>query len=93
MFLCFNKINIYFYDGGHSQEQQKLAFTYYNSIFEDTFIAIVDDYNCDKVQKGTQEAFQELGYTILFEEYLPALYNGDKDNWWNGIYVAVISKN
>lgn len=88
-----NKINIYFYDGGHSKEQQKKAFTYYNSIFEDTFIAIVDDYNCDKVQLGTQEAFQELGYTILFEKVLPAAYNGDTENWWNGLYVAVIAKN
>jgi len=87
------KINIYFYDGGHSQEEQRRAFTYFNPIFEDTFIAIVDDYNCEKVKNGTEEAFKELGYKILFEEILPATHNGDKTNWWNGLYVAVISKN
>lgn len=87
-----NKINIYFYDGGHTFEDQKLAFTYYNEIFADTFIAIVDDYNWIEVQNGTQKAFKELGYNILFEQFLPSSHNGDTTSWWNGIYVAVISK-
>lgn len=88
-----NKINIYFYDGGHTTSEQKLAFTYYNDIFADTFIAIVDDYNWSEVQDGTQQAFQELGYNVLFEQYLPSSHNGDTTSWWNGIYVAVVSKN
>lgn len=88
-----NKINIYFYDGGHTTNEQKLAFTYYNDIFADTFIAIVDDYNWSEVQDGTQQAFQELGYNVLFERFLPSSRNGDTASWWNGIYVAVISKN
>ncbi len=90
-----NKINIYFYDGGHTQEDQRLAFTYYNEIFEDTFIAIVDDYNWKQVQDGTQKAFKELGYKVLFQQYLPtdSQIVGDSASWWNGIYVAVVSKN
>lgn len=87
-----NKVNIYFYDGGHTQEDQRLAFTYYNDIFEESFIAIVDDYNWQDVQDGTQKAFKELGYKILFEQFLPSRWNGDIEGWWNGIYVAVISK-
>lgn len=92
-----NKINIYFYDGGHTEEDQELAFTYYNDIFEDTFIAIVDDYNWQPVQEGTQKAFKKLGYTVLFEQYLPSPYNPltnvrSTNYWWNGIYVAVVSK-
>ncbi len=90
--LVKNKVNIYFYDGGHTQEDQRLAFTYYNEIFEDTFIAIVDDYNHEPAAIGTQMAFEELGYNILFEQHLPASYNGDIENWWNGLYVAVLSK-
>jgi hypothetical protein len=97
------KITIYFYDGEHRIQDQYLAFTYFNSIFEDTFIAIVDDYNWEEVQAGTQQAFQELGYTVLFEEHLCPDYSGDRDGWrdgifdapgwWNGIYVAVLTKN
>lgn len=87
-----NKINIYFFDGAHTQEDQRLAFTYYNEVLDDTFIAIVDDYNWTPVQDGTQIAFKQLGYKVLFEQYLPSAYNGDLSSWWNGIYVAVVSK-
>ncbi len=90
--LFYRPVNIYFYDGNHSYEAQYKAFTHYDKVFADTFIAIVDDWNWDQVRNGTRDAFKELGYTILFEEVLPAPYNGDKDNWWNGLYVAVIKK-
>lgn len=90
----FNKpINIYFYDGNHTAESQRLAFTYYNDIFADVFIAIVDDWNHEPARIGTRQAFEELKYTVLFEEILPANYNGDTQNWWNGLYVAVIKRN
>ena len=88
-----NKINVYFYDGDHTFDAQKKAFTYLDSIFEDTFIAIVDDYNWDWVQNATQEAFKELNYKVVYEKYLPSPNNGGQDSWWNGIYVAVIIKN
>ncbi|MDR3646468.1 MAG: class I SAM-dependent methyltransferase [Candidatus Babeliales bacterium] len=87
-----NKINIYFYDGGHTFEEQRLAFAYYNEILEDQFIAIVDDYNWKEVQDGTQAAFKDLGYKVLYEKFLPSSQNMDTSTWWNGIYVAVISK-
>lgn len=85
-------ITVYFYDGDHAEQSQELAFTYYNSVFAPTFIAVVDDWNYLHVQKGTLNAFKKLGYTILYEQILPAHYNGDKNLWWNGIYVAVIRK-
>ncbi len=86
-------VNIYFYDGGHSQLEQELAFTYYNSALDDVFIAIVDDWNWGRVQTGTFEAFKKLNYTILYEKALFTNANGDSYGWWNGIYVAVIRKN
>lgn len=85
-------INIYFFDGDHSFESQKLAFTYFNDILDDVFIALVDDYNYTEVQLGTKEAFKELNYKILYEQFLPARFNCDRENWWNGLYVAVIQK-
>lgn len=85
-------INIYFYDGNHSADAQRKAFTHFNSILADTFIAIVDDWNWHDVQLGTKQAFKELGYTVLFEQELPALVASDRENWWNGMYIAVIQK-
>lgn len=87
-----NKVNIYFYDGNHARESQKLAFTYFNDIFEDTFIAIVDDWNWPQVAAGTDDAFKNLKYKILFEAKLFSAGDADRQNWWNGLYVAVISK-
>lgn len=85
-------INIYFYDGNHTAESQEKAFTYFNSLFAQTFIAIIDDWNHPPVSLGTQTAFKELGYTILFERVLPARFNGDTTAWWNGLYVAVVRR-
>lgn len=85
-------VNIYFYDGTHTPLAQELAFTYYNDILDDVFIAVVDDWNSDDVKNGTYAAFKKLNYEILFEQILPANFNGDIENWWNGLYVAVIRK-
>lgn len=94
-------IDIYFYDGHHSYESQKQAFTYFDDIFADVFIAIVDDYDWfggvfGNVRKGTLDAFRELGYKILFMRELgnyPGDHHlGDSTNWWNGVFVAVVQK-
>jgi len=97
--LFTHPITIYFYDGNHSLESHKQAFTYFDKILDDIFIAVVDDWNWGPpyadgpdVQHGTKQAFEELGYIVLFERALPAHCHPDKENWWNGLYVAVIQK-
>lgn len=85
-------VSVYFYDGEHYTIDQEKAFTYYDSLFDDVFIAIVDDWNWPMVQDGTRTAFKKLNYNILYEIALPASYAGDLNNWWNGLYVAVIQK-
>lgn len=87
-----NKINVYFYDGGHTKQDQANAFLFFNNILENVFIAIIDDWNHPPVREGTFEAFNKLGYTVLYEIGLPARFNGDIEWWWNGLYVAVIRK-
>lgn len=86
------KADIYLYDADHSYDSHYRAFTHYNDSLNDLFIAIVDDYNFPDVSKGTQDAFKELGYKVLFERTLPARFRGDSEEWWNGYYVAVVSK-
>jgi hypothetical protein len=86
-------VQIYLYDGNHTAISQELAFVYYNDILDDTFIAVVDDWNWSDVQLGTRKAFDRLNYQILFERALPAGISGsDTEQWWNGLYVAVIRK-
>ncbi len=90
---CFSvPVNIYFYDGQHSAESQERAFTYFDEVFDDVFIAIVDDWNWEAVREGTYSAFTKLNYEICFDQALYTNKEGDPESWWNGIYVAVIKK-
>ena len=98
--FLFNKeglknINVYFYDGDHSEESQEKGLIYYNDILADTVIIIVDDWNAPNVRSGTRKAIKELNWKILKEWELP----GQSGNWsansglyWNGLYVSVIQK-
>jgi hypothetical protein len=85
-------INIYFYDGDHSALSQERALTYYNSVLDDVFVVLVDDWNRVEVKQGTFAALKKLGHEVIFQRELPAFREGDSDNWWNGIYIAVIRK-
>ena len=90
--LFKNKFNVYFYDGRHDHEYQKLALSYYLESLEDDFIFICDDWNFPQVKTGTAEGVIQNGIQIKQEWVLPANFNGDKENWWNGLYVGVFSK-
>jgi hypothetical protein len=85
-------ITVYFYDGGHTYVDQELAFTYYDPALNDVFVAVVDDWNFPQVEPATRQAITKLGYEVLFEKILPARYNGDMEQWWNGLFVAVFRK-
>ena len=85
-------VTTYFYDGGHTAMDQEMAFTYYDKVFDDVFIAVVDDWSFPEVPIGTKRAFKKLGYEILYEAILPNRFSSDMEYWWNGLYVAVIKK-
>ncbi len=85
-------INVYFYDGNHDAWAQEKAFTYFNSSLDDLFVAIIDDWNWDDARRGTIEAFKKLNYDVLFEQELAAARFADMEQWYCGIYVAVIRK-
>lgn len=99
------KVNVYFYDGDHTPEGTHKAFTYYNNMFADTFIMIMDDWNREHIRTSTKDALKN--YNVLFEQELltPGGKNdphGSKrlggmegrmvDTWWNGLYLAVLQK-
>ncbi len=85
-------VNIYFYDGSHKAPDQEMAFTYFNDVFDDLFIAIVNDWNSPGVELASRNAFQKLGYQILYEKKLNPNINRDHSFWKNELYIAVIKK-
>lgn len=86
------KIDVYFYDGAHSEENQYKAFTYFNPIFKKQFIAVIDDWNRPHIRRGTLRAFKELNYKILFDWERKTRKVGDTQDFWNGIYLVVVEK-
>jgi hypothetical protein len=93
-----SKINFYFYDAMHDQISQKRAYTHFDSVFDDVFLTVVDDWNDPQARDGTFEAFRELGYTILFERQIATEYwgqiggAGNPNTYWNGLGVFLIQK-
>jgi len=92
--------DVYLYDGEHTYDAQYKAFTHFAPALADTFIAVVDDYRNlpeDGVHQATQQAFKDLGWKVEKEWFLWDACDGtdmgrQKDGWWNGVYVAVVSK-
>lgn len=95
--LPFN-INVYFYDGGHEIEDHLKAVTHFKDNLADRFIMIIDDWNDERVQKGTAEALETGEYKIHFTHYCRAKtgstppFWGDMKEWWNGLLVLVLEK-
>jgi hypothetical protein len=87
-----NNISIYFYDGGHFEEDHYKSITYFYNCLAEYFTLIVDDWTDAGVRKGTRRAIKDTNINILFEQELPARFNGDTENWWNGLLVAYCKK-
>ena len=85
-------IDIYLYDGDHSEEYQRKALTYFKDNLADEFIFLCDDFGWDEVQQGTRKGIEDAGYIILFEQYMASKGSHDNDSWWNGFYVALLKK-
>jgi len=85
-------INVYFYDGEHEETDQYQALTHYYDSLSDTFIYIVDDTNYPPVLIGTLKAIVDKNLKIHKQWTLQATHNGDAHNFWNGMYVGILSK-
>jgi len=87
------KIDVYFYDGAHEEEDQYKALNHYLEFMKDTFVFIVDDYNGEEVKVGTKRSLEFLKDKINVEkEWVFETSGNMQPIWWNGLYIAVISK-
>jgi len=87
-------VNVYFYDGWHSQEAQEKALTHYIKCLKNPFIFIVDDWNGKEgqpVRDGTMNAIQKLKLNVLYDYTAPGV-GSDVTQWWNGLWIAVLQQ-
>lgn len=87
-------IDIYYYDGEHSFDNQVRALPAFFEMMADRFIFIVDDFQWADVEKGTQTGFDALSPRLKIEHEWHL--NGERPNddpiWWNGVAIFLISK-
>lgn len=90
--IGIQNINIYFYDGGHSENDHIQALTHYFPLCDDCFIYIVDDYNWPHVVAGTYKGIINSNLKIVYETSKFTKGNGVKETWWNGVGIFVLKK-
>ena len=70
-----DKINIYFFDGGHSVRDHEMSLTYFEDVFDKNIVFIIDDWNDQRVQIGTILGLSKIGYDISWWSYCPSHFH------------------
>jgi hypothetical protein len=98
-YTSLGKYNVYFFDGPHEEKDQYDGVALAQDALDHEYILIVDDYNFDRVRKGTQNAIKDLNLKVLAEVTVLSSIDNDtptvhheKSEWHNGYYIAVIKK-
>ena len=96
---AINNVNIYLFDGPHTEVDQYDGVAIAQPGLNDTYILIVDDYNWPDVRNGTNRAINLLDLKIecsieirtTQDNSHPTVDSGNSD-WHNGYFLAVVSK-
>lgn len=86
-----NKIQMFFYDGPHEEITTKQAVEYYWPTFQQETIMVFDDANWQGVVEGARQGIESMGGKISYDKII-LCDEENKEQWWNGVYVAVVRK-
>jgi predicted O-methyltransferase YrrM len=86
-------IGMYFYDAGHSEEDQYKAVMEAFPYLAKTSIVVIDDFNWPDVRKGTARALAALLPKLKSVDYrsVRTLKDGDSE-WWDGVGAFFLEK-
>ena len=83
--------SMFFYDGPHDKDTTREAVKHYWNALKQEAVLIFDDANWDGVVEGAREGINECGGYVTYEK-LMLNEQEDVSQWWNGLYILVISK-
>jgi predicted O-methyltransferase YrrM len=79
------RIGVYFYDGGHTFEQQYQALEHVLPWLADEALVIIDDTNARQVRAANRQFFSGVsGFQLLSDVQTPT---NEFPTWWNGVQV------
>jgi predicted O-methyltransferase YrrM len=83
--------SMFFYDGPHDHESTRDVVKHYWNTFKQETVLIFDDANWTSVVEGAREGINECGGYVTYEKLM---LNDEEDvsQWWNGLYILVVSK-
>jgi len=98
-FSTIGKFNVYLFDGPHEEHDQRDGVVRVQAALDDQFVLIVDDWNWEKVRRGTFAGIRDAGLRLDFAaEIRTTLDNtqpgfvGAASDWHNGYFIAACSK-
>jgi hypothetical protein len=92
--LVEKEVDVYFFDGPHSQEDHYDAVTILRSLNFSSILYIVDDWNWDNVRQGTLHGLDSLGIRIAgkIEIFANSETRGRQSRWHNGYAFLVLER-
>lgn len=84
-------VDLFFYDGDHSEIATKIAVKYFAPCFADTAILIFDDANWAGVVSGAMAGINETDFDVLYEKKVLNSQE-DPEQWWNGLFILVVKR-
>ena len=86
------KPNVIFYDADHDHVNQLANLNSILGFLPDEFILVLDDANFQGVVSSADEFVETNNLKPMFRrKILTSVVEDDKD-WWNGLYILVLSK-
>jgi len=86
-----SEIDFLFYDANHDKEMTALSVAYFADKILDNSILVFDDANFDGVVEGAKEGILRAGFDIVYEKIILNDIESE-DEWWNGIYILVVTR-
>lgn len=86
------KWNVLFFDGPHLKEEHECVLKAFDSILDQNFILIIDDWNQYPVADGTRQMLSDYRGEIAFEHVITTHGNDTNNDWHNGIAMFVIAR-
>ncbi len=93
--------DVYLYDGDHTVEAHRLAWTLFARHLADEAIVVIDDWNSIPIQEGTEQGLREIAADFAVRHRFVIKYTADGSHthdtichnlFWNGIAIFVVQR-